>query len=361
MTKWLIEYLPRIGNISIIIESSQGKKIHIDAIDLDGIHAKVGGEPIRIPFAAKVTLIYNKEEEETLCSQEFNEVAHFKLQYSDLSTNKNSISLMNDDLNWKWSKKELLAMKNFSFGCIDCGNVIFESDDNCRKLNIMPSEFWAELMDNWHCHKPSENNDSEGNNLNASFLKYSQLKPNNFEILIGNSFFICNSATLNSKVIIDSKLNIVGCKNCNSIIGEINQDKLCQIFKWKLLLNGEDKYPIYKHVISQILNIVDSTSSRHILLQIEDSTEQIYIWAFSINTMVAATNYVECNNSIKILYKDFEDDADLNFQIKNTNVEKIITKLDAFKAFVEYLSESNSNLPSTVKTWGKWKVSYLPI
>lgn len=53
----------------------------------------------------------------------------------------------------RWTKEELRSDSDFSIECLNCKQKII-SKDNCQVLNDMPSEFWFELMDYWHCHKP---------------------------------------------------------------------------------------------------------------------------------------------------------------------------------------------------------------
>jgi DNA-directed RNA polymerase subunit RPC12/RpoP len=60
-----------------------------------------------------------------------------------------------------WSAKDL--KESTEFRCRDCGEVIV-AKKRIAVWKDLPSENWAEMMDFWHCHKPSihEPNSSDG-------------------------------------------------------------------------------------------------------------------------------------------------------------------------------------------------------
>lgn len=66
-----------------------------------------------------------------------------------------------------WSAKSL--SNDMEFLCRDCGFIIIKKGV-IKEWRDLPSENWAEMMDFWHCHKPSdeEHSCSGGNSLPGS-------------------------------------------------------------------------------------------------------------------------------------------------------------------------------------------------
>ena len=94
----------------------------------------------------------------------------------------------------KWSKKELIESKGFRILCLTCRTDII-NEQNCFKINEMPSEFWMELMDYWHCHKPHDISKE-----NEYSVRYNSLKPLKGEILLGSAFFLAQQDTFAGRV-----------------------------------------------------------------------------------------------------------------------------------------------------------------
>ncbi|KAK6464023.1 HECT-like ubiquitin-conjugating enzyme-binding-domain-containing protein [Scheffersomyces coipomensis] len=86
------------------------------------------------------------------------------------------------DLKVKTPKSEVGNYNEFTFNCSTCEYVIIDSKD--FKFLDMPSEFWYELMDYWHCHKP-DNHDHHEKNYNGSLKP-----PNDKTIVIGSNYLL---------------------------------------------------------------------------------------------------------------------------------------------------------------------------
>ena len=77
--------------------------------------------------------------------------------------------------------------------CAQCGSNILSAGKVMRWLDL-PNENWAELMEFWHCHKPSEHSQPEGKHKKQFFVEDKKLKAteyfagNNFQVSQGKGF-----------------------------------------------------------------------------------------------------------------------------------------------------------------------------
>ncbi|QSZ34163.1 hypothetical protein DSL72_005751 [Monilinia vaccinii-corymbosi] len=67
-----------------------------------------------------------------------------------------------------WSAKDLVVGEQ-AFGCRKCAATIVEAD-RIKEWRDLPSEGWAEMMDFWHCHKPSDHANYSHENENQTNL-----------------------------------------------------------------------------------------------------------------------------------------------------------------------------------------------
>lgn len=65
-----------------------------------------------------------------------------------------------------WSAKDMVIGEQL-FECRRCSVTIVEAD-RIKEWRDLPSEGWAEMMDFWHCHKPSDHADHNHENENEN-------------------------------------------------------------------------------------------------------------------------------------------------------------------------------------------------
>ena len=347
--KYLIEQLPMVGCLSIILETDNA--IAIDFVGQTELTIKItnDGEFIKIPYPEKIEVL-NKEI--NLIKGTDGEY-YMRLKYKVVSDNGSSaktLDMLVDESEWIWTKKELELTQVYEFRCNHCSNCVFSNKTNCTKLNSMPSEFWMELMDYWHCHKPNVK-DMGGDEAYAT--KYNSLQPNKYEVLVGSSSFQSIPDTFEGTITIQEKN--VHCKQCDAVIGEYTNEKLCTIFKWCLQNQFGEKYPSAQHVLSSILNSINSTSTRYILLKTGKS-KHIFLWVFSVGINISTSNNFIITNSMKILYKNNVDDS----VTSTRNVEEILVTEETYDSFKELLISMNEKLPVKIRTMKDWDVAYIP-
>lgn len=344
--RFLVEFLPRIGTTSVVLEgiddpslkyADSGKVTVQDGQD-KRIDIALPYNPGVIKFK-RLVKVGNSEGEYLLT---------LKSEDSQIAKCRNDILSMPQ---MKWSKRQLNDLEAFKLCCIQCGTSVVDQH-NCSKLNEMPSEFWMELMDYWHCHKPQD----KGSDFYS--LQKNSIRPCLNEILIGESFFQAAEGTFEGRVAI-VKGNLVVCSNCMGSLGRKTSDEMLRINKWNLRLTGErveDKlFPPEYEIISTLLNCNRANSTRYILLRCNDT--QFFIWLFAFGIDITLSSGQILHNCIKIFYRNgIPSDIGLKANVDEEQVDKI-----PLEKFAEKLESINSILPSSKRRFGAWKISYFSV
>ncbi|EHN01581.1 YJR141W-like protein [Saccharomyces cerevisiae x Saccharomyces kudriavzevii VIN7] len=344
MVQYVVEWLPRINSVSVVVEGWKCIKVKSLKRTLLSISGDEGQEEdISLPAEAeeKVGIPYKFRD------RGYDLEYIMKLRSKPPKKYDYSIMSLPDG---KWTKEELRLDPDFSIECLHCKQQII-GKDNCQVLNNMPSEFWVELMDYWHCHKP----DVEGEK-SASYSKFETLKPSENEILIGNSFFQGTAATFKN-VVLGEDDNVVSCKKCTAVLGQITADSLYKLYKWRLQLehNGVAyRFPPEYDVVLSLINIVKGNSCRYALIKSRRQT--LLVWIFSVDIGVTLTGNEELKRSMKLLYTDKA--MVINQYLERQNVEEVDTQETTFTAFYACLQKVNALLPSNMKKMGEWSISY---
>ncbi|KAF7922394.1 uncharacterized protein EAE97_011136 [Botrytis byssoidea] len=203
-----------------------------------------------------------------------------------------------------WSAKDMVIGEQF-FECRRCSTTIVEAD-RIKEWRDLPSEGWAEMMDFWHCHKPSDHADHSHENENLASTKgYGANTKFNAQPGIG---FMDHSTLLLAKT--DCALPQDGneiklplkCELCSATIGISDpQNEGIRLFKWSLrmrtfagspLSNLSDKLlePSMARILSaQLLGIMNSSCvSRVNILPLKNPTDVgliewggLSIWIFN--------------------------------------------------------------------------------
>ncbi|QLG75090.1 hypothetical protein HG535_0H04170 [Zygotorulaspora mrakii] len=351
--KYLVECLPRIGCTSIAVHANERPvvaSLHPSTLELKTVSGDVS---VSIPLPHNVDI---------KCSYEFK--ACGDRDYVLRLRNRNEDVVGNRELNksrnflmslpeGKWGKKDLLDLGQFKLTCLCCGSAIIDAE-NCFKLNEMPSEFWMELMDYWHCHKPDEPTGAcETGRYSA---KQNSLNPCTKELLVGGSFLLANAGTFTGRVICDG--NLLRCSKCNVTLGEKTKEQLYKIYKYNMKLsslNGEECsfFPPENDIVFTILNHVKGNSARHILLKCED--KKVHVWIFAIDISVTLSDGAIIRNCMKVLYQE-DVKVEGNHNIDDATVNHI-----PMKCFLAALDGVNTLLPKNNAKMGPWNVSYIPM
>lgn len=251
----------------------------------------------------------------------------------------------------KWMRRDLFR-QTFRFKCGKCSASLLDSKD-CQRINDLPSEFWAEFMDYWHCHKPAADTQS------FDKLKYAtSLIPAEGEIVLGDSFIYYNKHWNAIAANLDEKTKLANCRQCGKLLGTLTKDGAVKLKKWELEseINGVDsKFTLSDYVLYQILNELKSNSTRFYI--IKNRQQIMKLWIFGVGSTIIMDGVETMKNCLKILYRGNDENAVFTGQ---SNVETItIEEAAAFQDLKNRLDVLNGKLPEQIGKIEDWKVSYL--
>lgn len=346
--KYLVETLPNIGVTLVSVDSESGALL----VNSDGLQLKQGDTLAKIGIDS---LKYGLEP----CSLDMNG-SYVRLKHSKNGQRRSRDVSVVDLPEDKWSLaafKASAATHNFKLLCRNCqNNAILDSRNGISKVNEMPSEFWAEFMDFWHCHKPSL--EEANNNVMNVDTKYIDLRPRSGELLIGNTFFQVIKGTLVPGNTIAAN-SFIKCGSCKCNIGTYDESKdIVTLNKRKLILDkGLDEkeyYDSYMEVLAGIITLLKFNSARYFKV-ISPTGNTLFLWLFAYNVDVFYSPDKYCTNCYKILYRN-------ELEKSMPNIEDITIKdQEVFDDFKRKLFEVNSNLPRQSREFCQWSVAYISI
>ncbi|SCU78879.1 LADA_0A08284g1_1 [Lachancea dasiensis] len=348
--KYLIEHLPRIGTIVVILEDFNNVRVEhlrsesVELVDSNGM-TTILELPHRIDInSGRKGLQKNEGGVKTLRLKATRDVENSE-DYKDRSINRAMLATPQ-----RWMRKDLLAPTAFDIECRACNGSLISSKD-CSAINELPSEFWAELMDYWHCHKPTVQH-------SVQVDRYSKLNPRSSELLVGNSVFCVNSTWVTAKLSFTARY--VRCSKCNHTVGQVSQDgHLYNINKWNTRLvkgEGVEYFSPELHVTAILVNALNSNGTRKILLKNAHNECGILIWMFVVGLNVTMTGNQTFKNCIKVYYKRTVDAPSLS---KAQNIESFVIDSVPLQHFSQKLDAVNAQLPHFLKTMDSWNLSFL--
>ncbi|CCK69113.1 putative polyadenylation protein KNAG_0B06890 [Huiozyma naganishii CBS 8797] len=353
--RYLIESLPRIGSVGVYVDDVE--ELVLKELGPKALTVSYRGKHMSLVVKKTISLPVNisLSQNGVPTSFKYNEQGTFTLRLRVRSESVNATdSLAPSSEKFLWDKTQLNEMGAFCFRCLHCDAPVLDSVTNCLKLNNMPSEYWAELMDYWHCHKP----DSRDPNISA---KYGALKPLLNELLIGESFLETSPATVaGSTEVNDLRVN---CSKCGTKLGELTKDGLYKFYKWQLKLYDNSKMCEYlfnprDDVILQLLSYIRGYSGRYILLSSRQNPN-IMLWVFALDIGVSFTDGKNFPQAVKILYTT--DASQFDTIKKAHNVHELGVHDTPYTAFVTDLAQNHESLPEAAQKFDIWDTSYLPM
>lgn len=255
----------------------------------------------------------------------------------------------------KWMRKDLVKGP-FTFYCSCCNDQLICSKDYTR-VRDMPSEFWAEFMDYWHCHKPhSDTNSTLSKGFDNKFTK--SVVPTVGEICLSDSFIYIHKDSFNHKIVYD--YNNVLCNSCRQVLGSVNRDGSIGFKKWclKAEINKEiETIDISNYVLNQIFNELKAHSTRLFHIRDNSIAMEVQVWVFGFGSTISFSNSHLLTNCMKILY---QGGGPPNGPQNSQNIELIeVDEPNALSAFISRLDDVNSNLPHDLQRMNEWKVGYI--
>lgn len=280
---YLVEYLPRLNRLSIEIvdgafHAVTGAKLEGDQFITISIRAK-DLIKIRCPLAVKSATPTSVK---TLGSN---------LQISLEVDPQIDTELANNvgdgpdkwSCGWLKSHTSKLGSKNeFQFRCSNCQLELIDSLDFIFK--DMPGDYWYELMEFWHCHKPENNQPTDKD--------YGILKPKNNNTIIIGSFYLLQTINKSLQLLeSDGDEALYVCKACRQVIGDKFQNVI-RLLKWKLDLKFTAGSGTLISIYNPLLYAVNlfTTKMQSLAIRkfaIEVDAKSVYLWI--LNTDVDVT------------------------------------------------------------------------
>lgn len=337
-----VEYLSSIHTLSIVVDYSGSVK------DIQGLKVTDLNQ-LLLNTSSKEYVIDLPVKSDDLKISSINQLndclsIKFAIPSGNDKTQENTKPFVGSTDFW-WScsdlKKKTPINKNaneFHFNCIDCSAVLLNSTE--YRFMDMPSEYWYELMDIWHCHKPhlddlKHNTKYDGN-----------LNPKKDTIILGSYYMLSNPD--NMLLELCKEENLLYCGNCRKVLGEFENGNN-KIFKWNILLEFEDKreiFPKYTYIYNLIMDKINLSATRKFKIKIESLNKWLYIWVVNVGIDVSVNGKV-LQNSLKLLYHTDDDGKDSNFS--NETVEELKVPDEMTIDFMEMLDKSNASLPLSNK------------
>lgn len=295
---YLCEYLPRLGQTTIYLETPDPvNRIKELKFENNSLYIKNTSEHnVLLPdldqpdpadsFSQSKPIIRNIVHND-------NELV-IRMNAAAPQSSKSTSSFMNlSSGSQLWSVKDLLEktpksaskVNEFRFLCANCDAEIVNSKE--FKFGDMPLEFWHELMDFWHCHKPHE---EHHNHNDKNYDGKLALKPG--FVYIGSSYILFNSESNQ-------------CKNCHYELGDADVgNTTTKLHKWNLKLeygNQIETYPPYIFVYHSVLDKINSAGMRKFVIVEKGSDNGIKIWISAVGLNICI-NGARHSNALKMLY-----------------------------------------------------------
>ncbi|QBM89334.1 HECT-like Ubiquitin-conjugating enzyme (E2)-binding [Metschnikowia aff. pulcherrima] len=339
------EYLPRLGQISVTIEIPNGhnalKRLALEdshliletvkkdsAENADLSLSKPGSRQVikvPLPIDDKKRLIGAKAtkiaiEDSTIHITLLLENSHQKMAVTPFTglTNSNGVWSVDDLL--KKTPRNKQNVSQFQFTCAGCDSIILDS--NLHKFVDMPLEYWHEMMDFWHCHKPHEDHhDINDKNYNG------KLNPKPGFVHVGTYYIL---VPLRSET----------CDLCGHTLGKT--DGALKINKWDLHLQYAGKtetYQPYTFVYFALLDRVNASGVRKFTVRLAGSALAYNVWVTSVGLDVSLNNKF-LKQCLKLLYVKQED-------AKDDDVLEI--PAEVWQSLELYFADINALLPRTTQ------------
>ncbi|KAL6029182.1 hypothetical protein ACNR91_000879 [Candidozyma auris] len=321
---YLCELLPRLGTISIRIalqESDSEPQISNIAFSHNSLQVITS----RNKYVVKLPV----EKAEKLQGAKITQLSadgktlSLRLTLSDSEKLDSPFTSLAQSKAQRWSVSDLLKTPKdnnnvnvFKFICANCGTQILDSMDT--KFADMPSEYWHELMDFWHCHKPhQEHHHNHQKN-------YESIVPKPGNVYIGAHYLFV-------------KRKSSSCYGCKRVLGEAASNDTAKLYKWNLKLqynNEVESYPPYAYAYYAILDKINSGALRK--LQVKNSKGTLSLWILSVGLSVSYDNHI-LDRALKILYTEES----------NENLEVLELPTLVYESLLSVLQESTSLLPES--------------
>ncbi|ODQ53105.1 hypothetical protein SAICODRAFT_25207 [Saitoella complicata NRRL Y-17804] len=322
---YFAELLPRLHAMTVTVILSRSASVAVSAGSSNVLHVNHGDAHITIPLPDV------PQELQTTCDTKQDGMLSLRLPVSSKVAKTNT----SDPIPWQSS-----SLKSAQITCSGCSSTLLTNTEDLQWKDL-PSEFWAEMMDCWVCHRGGSDHEHDGQPVNPSGEMFWAKPGAGF---VGSTYFLISPKDLqntkpspsiqssaqdqNTHPILPPALSsslsafeqdsmseceaqckdsdccdgfifhlddtreivrgqdegtAVACRECEKVLGAMTPGGV-RVPKWNVAVNGA-KHPASKFVAAELLESVDAHATYHFLLRSEDGTgtgpEALRIWIFN--------------------------------------------------------------------------------
>lgn len=248
------------------------------------------------------------------------------------------------------------SMKSGDLKCAQCGAVVVRNATQSLHWNPLPSETWAEMMDFWHCHKPSEPKAGAAHDQFNKSYTVSKFVPTKETAFVGLTYFLIDSTSLGNTQTIDSSLN---CTSCKTNLGVQDSPTSFKIFKWNVNLSETSPVSPFYYVSAEINELIAAHGVYTFALSTDNKTDaKLVLWVVNSNIHYTCTGS-NSRKAFRVLYNsDKPEIPNLIKERGNDAVEQITVPDFVLESLESHLKSGNNLLQDSTQS-NKWKVSVL--
>ncbi|KAF6813631.1 HECT-like ubiquitin conjugating enzyme-binding domain containing protein [Colletotrichum sojae] len=291
-----------------------------------------------------------------------------------------------------WTATDLLPGSSVS--CRGCSAVLV-SEGRAGEWKDLPSENWAEMMDFWHCHKPTDHEDrhdhehleKRGYGASSSIAaqpgvgmvdltSFLLCESDCTELLFSSSFREAGSDTSSAVLAGDAspppRVLHVSCSGCKAHVGFFNVAIFSVVLlKWQVSCQTTTLSPPPTSTeclaATLLATLSRSGSSKSVVVPTfstqGDSNENspaLHLWILNGNITYASSEREGSRAAIKLLFREIpQREADAMLESMTSDVQEVTLPAADLVAAAEVLRRSNGLLPPGERAFKEWSVGLL--
>lgn len=326
---YVSEYLHRIGSITLVVHLEKGYaplcvKFPPHTSQTIQLFFRRDGNGSRLSRKIKLPREFHPQFEGKEVSLDSPDSGFVQLSIRALPIVKSQPEELLDEgqlfTPWPTTSLKQLALTKSHFACSQCHETLLTCE-NIKSWKALPTETWAEMMDFWHCHKPSGPGSESSFNTNYTISAFHAF-PNT--AMVGNCYVLFHPSQFVSAHVHASKANnsgsqtqVIVCAHCSFWLGYQDFPDTCKIYKWALEISSPveipRQYPGHLYVSATINELIKSHGVYTFSISPEDysvkheslvvSRSEVLIWVFNPDFQYCTnTTSGDIDSGMKVFY-----------------------------------------------------------